>query len=81
MVCGQDYENDILRMYGRTDGLPDSFRCLNEPVILDGKDYFVKMIIRFSHEKANSSPILDKWLYVLFVVSERVCHIIFFFLL
>lgn len=28
-------------------------RGLKEPVILDGKDYSVKLIIRFFHEKAN----------------------------
>lgn len=52
-MCPKLDENGIIRLYGRTDRLPDSFRGSKEPVVLDDKDYVVKLIIRFFHEKAN----------------------------
>lgn len=52
-LCPKLDENGIMRMCGRTDRLPDSLRGLKEPVILDGKDYCVKLLIRYFHGKAN----------------------------
>lgn len=46
-------ENGILRLYGRADRLPDSIIDQRRPIILDGNDRYVQLLIKHYHEKYN----------------------------
>lgn len=46
-------ENGILRLCGRADRLPDSTIDQRRPIILDGQDGYVRLLIKFYHETYN----------------------------